>query len=69
MRLLEEKVLIGCGVWLLLLPFTGFPRSWKSVLTAITGMVVIYLAALLWRKNLIRHHAQHQSAFQAETVD
>ena len=60
MKALEEKILIGLGVWLAVLPFTGVPRSWKNALISITGLVVVYLAALLWRKTRTRHaHAGH----------
>lgn len=50
MRVTQEKILIGLGIWLFILPFTGFPQSWKTWLTAITGLVVVYLAALLLKR-------------------
>ena len=50
MRALEEKILTGCGIWLAVLPFTGFPQTWKDGLTILTGVIIIYLAAILWRK-------------------
>lgn len=50
MKLTQEKIIIGLGIWLLVLPFTGFPSSWKTLLTVATGVVVIYLGALLFKK-------------------
>jgi len=47
MKVIQEKVVIGCGVWLIVLPFTGFPSSWKTVLTMLTGLVIAYVGALL----------------------
>lgn len=32
------------GVWLLILPFLGFPGSWKERLVALTGLAVIGVA-------------------------
>jgi hypothetical protein len=51
MKATKEKILIGCGVWMLVLPFTGFPRSWKTALTFVTGVLVAYIALLLWRSS------------------
>jgi hypothetical protein len=50
MKLTQEKIIIGLGVWLAVLPFTGFPRSWKMVITVISGLAVVYVGALIWRK-------------------
>ncbi len=58
MKLLQEKVVIGCGVWLIILPFTGFPRSWKTVLTILTGVVIAYVGALIFKK--ARKDSRHQ---------
>jgi uncharacterized membrane protein len=57
MTVTKEKVLIGLGVWLFVLPFTGFPASWKTWLIAITGLVVIYLGALLLKASRERERA------------
>ena len=28
MKLVHSKIIIGLGIWLVILPFTGFPGSW-----------------------------------------
>ena len=62
MKALEEKILIGLGIWLVILPFTGVPRSWKNALISITGLIVVYLAALLWRKDRRNYGHKHNHA-------
>jgi uncharacterized membrane protein len=50
MKFAQEKVLLGCGVWLIILPFLGFPQVWKDILITVTGVVVTYVGALLYKK-------------------
>jgi threonine/homoserine/homoserine lactone efflux protein len=54
MKSTAEKIIIGLGVWLVILPFTGFPRSWKTVLMIASGLVIVYLGARLWRTAHVR---------------
>ncbi len=44
----KEKALFIIGFWVLILPFLGFPTSWRKTLYLITGIVIIYLAYLLY---------------------
>jgi hypothetical protein len=53
MKLTQEKIIVIAGVLLMLIPFTGFPRDWKSIITAAIGLIIVYVGALLWRKNKI----------------
>ena len=62
MKSTQEKILIGLGVWLFVLPFLGFPESWKLWLTAITGVVIIYVGALL-----LKHARERQRALATDT--
>lgn len=54
MKTTAEKIIIGLGVWLIVLPFTGFPRSWKTALMIITGLAIAYLGTRLWRTSRVR---------------
>ena len=49
MKFAKEKTIIGLGVLLVLLPLTGFPRDWKTVLGVIIGIMVIYMGLLFFR--------------------
>lgn len=44
----KEKTLLIIGLWVLILPFLGFPSSWRSVLYVITGVSLIYLSYLFY---------------------
>jgi xanthine/uracil permease len=50
MKFIQEKAIIACGVVLLLLPLTGFPRSWKTAISVLVGITVVYIGALLYKK-------------------
>ena len=50
MRYTQEKCIIGAGVWLVILPFTGFPRGLKTVLTVLTGVFLLYVGALIYKR-------------------
>lgn len=62
-----EKIVIGLGLWLAVLPFLGFPLGWKSVLTAATGIVLMYLGALLYRKFRMMSAAANKVETRTET--
>ena len=49
MRFTKEKTLIGLGALLVLLPLTGFPRSWKTAITVVIGIVIIYFGTLFYK--------------------
>ncbi len=50
MRYLHEKLIIGGGIWLVVLPYTGLPSSWKTVLTILTGLMFLYSGLLQYKK-------------------
>jgi len=37
------------GVWIAILPYLGFPYSWKSVLYTLTGLAIIYLSYAMYQ--------------------
>ncbi|MBP6884358.1 MAG: hypothetical protein KBC17_00865 [Candidatus Pacebacteria bacterium] len=51
MKLIQEKIIIACGVLLIVLPFSGFPRNWKTVISFIIGVLIVYLGSLVFKKN------------------
>lgn len=57
MKMTKEKIIISLGVWLIILPFLGFPDSWKTGLIIATGVVVTYLGALVLRSAQSRNAA------------
>ena len=51
MNIKKEKLVLGLGVWLIVLPFLGFPETWKMVLTVVTGVIITYVGALLLKRS------------------
>lgn len=51
----KEKVLLVLGVWLMVLPFLGFPDFWKTAFIVLTGLIITYLSALIWKQVRIRN--------------
>jgi len=40
----KARILLTLGVWIAILPYLGFPYSWKNILFSLTGLVLIFLA-------------------------
>jgi hypothetical protein len=47
----KEKTLFIIGLWVIVLPFLGFPGSWKMVMLILTGISLIYLGYLFYMEN------------------
>lgn len=52
--MLKARIFLVLGVWVAILPYLGFPSTFKSVLFSITGLVFIYLSFVVYKdsKNL-----------------
>jgi len=50
----KEKTLFMIGLWVIVLPFLGFPSLWRVVLFVITGIALIYLAVLFYGEAKLR---------------
>lgn len=46
----KAKFLLGIGVWVVILPHLGFPLQVKYVLSLLTGVLVVYIATLIYRQ-------------------
>lgn len=44
----KEKTLFIIGLWIIVLPFLGFPGTWKTVILILTGLSLIYLGYLFY---------------------
>ena len=42
------------GIWLAVLPYLGFPYSWKGVLTTLTGLAIVYYSYMIYREFRIK---------------
>jgi hypothetical protein len=46
----KARILLALGTWVAILPYLGFPYSWKDVLSFLTGLVIIYVSYLLYKE-------------------
>ena len=50
MKYVHEKIVVIGSVWLIILPYTGFPLGWKKFFTVITGLIFLYIGLLLHKR-------------------
>ena len=46
----KEKTLLIIGIWVSILPFLGFPDTWRKIFFIITGFAIIYLSYLYYEQ-------------------
>ncbi|MFA4975171.1 MAG: hypothetical protein WC839_01230 [Candidatus Paceibacterota bacterium] len=44
----KVKIIFILSVWIIILPYLGFPYSLKNILFSITGLVLVYFSYLLY---------------------
>jgi archaellum biogenesis protein FlaJ (TadC family) len=47
--MIKARILLALGVWMTILPYLGFPNSWKDVLTTLSGLGLILLSYLFFK--------------------
>jgi hypothetical protein len=45
----QSYIFLILGIWVAVLPFLGFPYSWKDVLTTVTGLAIAYVSYFSYR--------------------
>jgi len=45
----KARMFLVLGVFVTILPYLGFPYSWKDVLYTLSGLVLIFLSYLLYK--------------------
>ena len=61
----KEKTLLIIGIWVAVLPFLGFPDTWRKILFVISGLMLVYLAYLYYEqvKSLISRDENTSKTF------
>lgn len=44
----KERALFIIGLWVIVLPFSGFPSFWRTLFFTITGLVIMYIGYLFY---------------------
>ncbi|OGI74199.1 hypothetical protein A2740_01550 [Candidatus Nomurabacteria bacterium RIFCSPHIGHO2_01_FULL_43_16] len=58
----KARILLILGIWIAVLPYLGFPYSWKDVLFTLSGLGLIWFSYMLYRE-----HKKEEG--QGETFD
>lgn len=61
----KARALLILGTWVTILPYLGFPYSWKDVLTTITGLGLMVLSYILY----IDYKKTEETKGQKKTFD
>ena len=54
----KARIVLALGTWIAILPYLGFPYSWKDILTTLTGLVVICMSYLLYKDYKIKENKE-----------
>ncbi len=44
------RVLLILGIWVAILPYLGFPYSWKDVILSVCGLALVYISFMFYRE-------------------
>ena len=47
----RARILLFSGIWVAILPYLGFPSSWKSILFTLSGLGFIYFGYILHKES------------------
>ena len=67
--MLRARIFLVLGVWIAILPYLGFPYSWKSVLYTLTGLAIIYLSYAMYQDYKKDHAAEEFDNFRENTAN
>ena len=48
--MIKARILLFLGIWVAVLPYLGFPSSWKDILFTISGLGLVYLSYMLYQE-------------------
>jgi len=46
----KERTLFIIGLWVAILPFLGFPSTWRKIFFVIIGLALVFLAFLFYNQ-------------------
>lgn len=46
----KARTFLIIGIWVAILPYLGFPYSWKEILFSLTGLLIMYLSYFMYKK-------------------
>lgn len=49
----KARIFLFLSIWITILPYLGFPYSWKDILTTLSGLGLVYLSFRLYKESKI----------------
>ncbi|KKR70313.1 MAG: hypothetical protein UX21_C0033G0002 [Microgenomates group bacterium GW2011_GWC2_45_8] len=49
--MIKVRILLILGIWVAVLPYLGFPSSWKDILYTLSGLVLVYFSYVLYKNS------------------
>jgi amino acid permease len=63
----KARILLILGTWIAILPFLGFPYSWKDILFSLSGLGVIYVSYSLYKEKKKKEKVKNFDNFSENT--
>lgn len=61
----KERILLILGIFMMILPYLGFPYSWKNVLFTMSGFAIVVFSYILF----LEHKARENKEDNKKTFD
>lgn len=79
----KARTLLTLGIWVAILPYLGFPYTWKNTLITLTGLALVYFSYILYKQfkmtakgkkhesfdNFSENHNFHKNTKKVENED
>ena len=65
----KARILLVLGIWVAVLPYLGFPYSWKNILFTLSGLGLVYLSYILYKEYKIVETEEKSSDNFSENGD
>lgn len=59
----KARIFLFLGIFITVLPYLGFPYSWKDVLMTLSGFVIIYMSYVLFKESKIKESKEEKTSF------
>ncbi|KKQ03026.1 MAG: hypothetical protein US12_C0021G0002 [Parcubacteria group bacterium GW2011_GWA2_36_24] len=57
----KAYIFLVLGIWMAVLPYLGFPHSWKNVLITLSGFGLIYTSFTLYKESRIKETKKEET--------
>ncbi len=60
----RARKLLLLGIWVAVLPYLGFPTTWKNILFLLTGLGLMYFGYVLYTENKPKDNGLKTKVFE-----